>query len=126
MSSLLTTIITTLKTGSLKTVVARDDFVLLPTPPYVVVWESNRPSGEKNSTKEIFISVHAQVGDIETIQDYLETEVISLLHNKKITYDTTLFVKLKATNSISQTVFTNDDNTISKDRMFEAPFVGIL
>lgn len=126
MASLLSAVITVIKTGSLKTVVARDDFVLLPQPPYVVVWENVRPGAGKNSTKELFVAVHVEKGHIETMQNYLETEIIGLLHNKKIIYDTTLAIVMKATNSISQTVFTNEDNTISKDRLFEAPFVGTL
>jgi len=72
---------TKIKTGSIKTVYNREDGILNPTAPYIVIWkESPSVTAELESGLDRWrLACHVVQGDIDTLDAYIETEVQTLL-----------------------------------------------
>ena len=87
-------IITRLKTGTIKKVYNREDGIINPTAPYVVIWkESPSVTGSLEKGFEQWrISCHVAEGFIDTLDNYVETEIKSLLHRVNLTIPVSLEV----------------------------------
>lgn len=126
---MLTAIINKLKTGTIKTVVSRGDGVKNLTPPYVVVWEDAQVSaGNAQANGGFFVSCHNVIGTEDDIRNYLSNEVIGLLHKINLTTNDTppVTFRLEDTMEMSALVQSNDDGTISRDRLFLLPQLGAV
>ena len=124
---MITAIITQLKPGTYTNVVARYDGIKNLVAPYVVVWESSRlqtANGQANTG--FFISLHVERGYMDTLADYMNNELLTLLHKVNLTDagPPALTFRLLDTNELSPIIEDNDDNTISQDRLFMLPVLG--
>jgi hypothetical protein len=124
---MINSIIDILKTKStIKNVFHRDDFVSSPRLPYIVVWEETVQNYDnKNGVAQYYISVHVDKGQIDILEKYITTELTDLLHNAYLTDGLTV-IQLKSTLIMSNTIYSNDDGSVSKDRLFVSPMIGML
>jgi hypothetical protein len=112
--------------GTIPSVYHRDDFVKSPKAPYVMVWEDEIQNYDnKNGVAQVYISAHFEKGCIDNLTKYMNTELTDILHNGLAT-DGIDVVQLKSTLIISKTIYTNDDGTISRDRVFTYPLLGLI
>jgi hypothetical protein len=114
-------IIAQLKTGSITNVYPRGSTIINPSPPYVIVWgpELIPQSGNEDRGKnQYFISVHFPKGFVNQLEDYIYNEVVSLLNNFRGVMRDGRQATLKISGAPSNLIEGNDDNTISKERIF--------
>lgn len=123
---MITAIINQLKTGTITNVYARQDKPENPVTPYVITWEDEYTSNIKDSVPAIFVSCHMNVGYLDAIDNYMKNEVIVLLHNKILTDSFGNNFELYNTPLLSKAITNNDDGSISKDRQFIFPEIGVL
>lgn len=116
-------IIEQLKTGSITNVVPRGQNVANPEKPYVVVWQAEpaQQIGSENGLDEYVVNVHFPKGYVNQVDDYILKETYTLLHDKILITRDSRKVKIESTSRIGQLVTTNDDGTISKERVFITP-----
>ena len=118
---MLTAIIDQLKTGSISTVLPRGAITTNPQPPYVIVWGPEligQPGDEDRGKNQYFISVHYARGYINQLNDYIYNEIVSLLNEQRLTTRDLRKATLKISGAPSNLIEGNDDNTISKERVF--------
>jgi len=116
-----TAIITQLKTGSIKTVLPKGAMTTNPQPPYVIVWGPvliPQPGNEDRGKNQYFISVHFPRGYVNDLDNYIYNETVDLLHNERLTMRDGRKATLKISGDPSDLIEGNDDNTISKERIF--------
>jgi hypothetical protein len=124
---MITEIITQLKTGTYKNVYARYDGVKNLVPPYVLVWEDARlqtSNGQANTG--FFVSLHMVRARMDDLNSYMNNELITLLHKETLTETgpPVINFRLLDTNELSPLIEDNDDQTISRDRLFILPVLG--
>ena len=121
---MLKAIITQIKTGTITNVIPRGQNVVNPEKPYVVVWgpEPIAQAGLDKAGKNLYrVNVHYPKGYIDDIDDYIFNELPTLLTDGiKLTTRDGRTVQLFHTMEIGDIVESNDDNTLSKDRVFES------
>ena len=121
---MLTAVITKLKTGSIPTVIAKGDPIKNALSAYVVVWEDVRlVTGNGQATGGIMVACHNIRGTQDDINNYMEGEVVTLLHEIILTDVSGNKFRLQDTGELSVFV-ENDDNTLSRDRLFSLPKLG--
>lgn len=136
-------LITQLKTGTIPSVETRGNRVSYPAgtgsveliKPYVLVYDDfpiNSYYLTTNTVQNIAVDVHFPVGFIDELNAYVEEELITLLHKKRLTDNGHTF-QIEATMYISQMqepnddksiTGGNDDGTISRKRRFIIPRRG--
>lgn len=124
---MITEIITQLKTGTYTNVIARYDGVKNLVPPYIVVWETSRiQTGNGQSNTGFYISLHMVRGRMDDLNSYMNDELLTLLHKIVLTETgpPVISFRLLDTNELSPIIEANDDNTISRDRLFMLPALG--
>lgn len=118
---MLTAIINQIKTGTIQTVIPRGSVQVNPTPPYVVVWGPElvpQPGNEDRGKNQYFIAVHFNRGFINHVNDYIYNEVVDLLDGQRLTTRDGRQATLYVSGAPSNLIEGNDDNTISKERIF--------
>jgi hypothetical protein len=116
---MLLAIINQLKTGTITKVIAKGGASVNPPAPYVVVWEDTGTEQLKDrNIGGYFVSVHYPKGYILTLDEYIKNEVLTLLHEVLLTDSVGNKNRLLSTGQISPVIDTNDDGTISRDRLF--------
>ena len=121
---MITAIINQLKTGSISNVLPRGSIQTNPTPPYVVVWGPElipQPGDEDRGKNQYFVSVHFNRGYINQLDDYIYDEIVDLLDEQILTMRDGRKAKLEISGAPSNLIEGNDDNTISKERVFITP-----
>lgn len=119
-------IITQLKTGTYKNVYTTNDGQTNLLPPYVMIWEStNAAQIPGQALGGIFVSLHVLPGQKDLINNYLKNETLTLLHQIQLTDSFGNKFRLEASMDLS-TLVSNDDGTISKDRLFTLPVLGFI
>ena len=122
---MITAIITQIKTGSITNVHAKGDGEANLKPPYIIVWESSRSQkGYGQAVGGFFVSYHDVKGAQDAIDNYMNGELVTLLHKVILTDSQSNKFRLEDTNQLSILIETNDDGTISKDRLFSLPKLG--
>ena len=114
---------TKIKTGSIKTVYNREDGILNPTAPYIVIWkESPLANAALESGLDRWrLACHVVQGAIDTLDAYIETEVQTLLNGVELVNTVTSErYDMYTTREITPAV-TNDDETISRDVLLISP-----
>jgi len=118
---MITAIINKLKTGSITNVYPRGCVVVNPPAPYVIVWGPElvpQPGEDSRGKNQYFISVHYTRGFINQLDDYIYNEVVDLLNNIRFVMRDGRRATLHISGAPSNLIETNDDNTISKERIF--------
>lgn len=121
---ILKAVMTQLKTGSISTVETRGNYAsyiagrntdeLLK--PYVLVYDDYPITtyyAQVDSVQNIAVDVHFPVGMIDELNKYVEEELISLLHKKRLTTSEGQTFQIEATLYISQMQEPNDDKSIT-------------
>jgi hypothetical protein len=119
--TLITAIIDKLKTGTIQNVYPRGSIAVNPQPPYVVVWGPElipQPGYESRGKNQYFISVHFSRGCINELDDYIYNEIVDLLNEQVLVMRDLRKAKLQISGAPSNLIEGNDDNTISKERVF--------
>jgi hypothetical protein len=118
---LIKAIINQIKTGSISNAITRGGSVSRPTPPYVVVYEDTPENGgdERVGLSNIVINAHFPIGNWGELDGYIYRELPILLDKVILTaVDTGRTFRLNKTKTIGPPVDGNDDNTISRERVF--------
>lgn len=108
-------VIARLQTGSIGNVVAFDES-LIPSPPYVVV-KIESADGQRR----IRLIAHDNVGNSDTLEDYILNECSTLLKNWVGTDSKGNTFKVKDAEEYTDVIPENDDNTIAMERVFYVP-----
>ena len=114
-------IITQLKTGTISEVIPKGSTKTNLQPPYIIVWGPlliPQPGDEDRGKNQYMISVHLSRGYINQLDDYVYTELVELLANQTLTTRDGRRAILKISGAPSNLIEGNDDNTISKERVF--------
>ena len=116
-------VVAQLETGSITRVYNREDGIENPRVPYVVLWKET-PTTQNVIDQGLYtyrIACHVQVGKIDQLDNYIETEVFTLLHRVQLEdpvsnnmFDTYV------TKEISPAI-RNDDNSVSRDILIQTP-----
>jgi len=115
-------IITQLKTGSITNVIPRGQNVVNPDIPYVVVYKlATVDQGYRYGLKQYSINCHFPKGYIDELDDYIEIEVVELLDGQILTTRDARKVRIDASEDAGIIVESNDDNTNSRERIFQTP-----
>jgi len=113
-------IIDRLKTGSITNVYPKGDPVVNPIPPYIYVWQKSpvmQPGSDNYGKNFYIVSVHYPQGFINYLDDYIDTELMTLLHKFIATARDGRKVQLYLDGQgISGLIEGNADKTISKER----------
>lgn len=118
---MITAIINKLKTGTISNVYPRGCGVENPPAPYVIVWGPElivQPGEDNRGKNQYFVSVHFSRGFINQLDDYIYNEVVDLLNNFRCVMRDLRKATLKISGAPSNLIEGNDDNTISKERIF--------
>ena len=118
---MITAIINQLKTGSITNVYPRGDIITNYQPPYVIVWGPElvpQPGNEDQGKNQYFISAHFTRGFINQLDDYIYDEIVDLLNNFRGVMRDGRKATLHISGAPSNLIEGNDDNTISKERVF--------
>jgi hypothetical protein len=112
---MLAEVVTKLKTGSIKNVVVFGSSVPSSVP-YVVVKPESLPQG-----RGVRIIVHMTMNYQIDLEEYVFNEVSLLLKNLKCVDSYGNVNYIRDVEEYTDIVVSNDDNTISMDRLFVAP-----
>lgn len=118
---MISAIITQLKTGSITKVFRKGSITVNPQPPYVKVWGPEliqKPGYENIGKNQYFIAVHFKRGYGKDLDEYITNEVVTLLNKVILTTADFRDVRLHVSGGPSTLIEGNDDNTISKERVF--------
>ena len=122
-------IITQLKTGSITEVITRGEgeYAKNPSIPYIVVYDAVPISSvDGQIVAGVYVDVHHRPGTLDIIDDYLDEEVVTLLHKVFLTDSKGNTFRLHDNDDKSILIDTNDDGTISKSKLFLAPKLGSI
>jgi hypothetical protein len=118
---MITAIIRKLKTGTISNVYPRGCAVVNPAPPYIIVWGPElipQPGENSMGINQYFISVHFARGFVNQLDDYIYNEIVPLLDNIRFVMRDGRKATLHKSDAPSNLIESNDDNTISKERVF--------
>ena len=133
-----------LETGSIPTIITRGNRTAYPAgentdeilKPYVIVYDDFPVDSyytTVNTIQHIAIDVHFPVGFIDELNAYIEDEVVTLLHKRRLTtsqgqtfqMDATMYIsQMQEPNDDKSITGGNDDGTISRKRRFIIPRRG--
>jgi len=115
----ITKIVEQLKTGTIKNVVPYG-VEQLPAPPYVVVRPERDMLGRGRAYR---IIVHMQPGQQIFLEDYVFNDLFDLLDNFTATSRNNNYNRLLTENDYTDIIISNDDGTISMERVFLLPSI---
>lgn len=123
-------------TGSIKNVITRGMLETYPEPPYVIVYADFAIDAyyqKDNTIQPIMIEAHYPMGNSDLLDAYIENEIVTLLHRKRLTdsegytfqvYATMALGIIQEPNDDRSISGGNDDKTVSRTRRFFVPRRG--